>query len=64
VIQEHVKKPMAEELLFGELQKGGVVKVDVDAADPERLDFEIIPGDRLNDTKPKRKPKKTKETVK
>ncbi len=29
VIQEHVKKPLAEELLFGRLAKGGVVKVDV-----------------------------------
>ncbi len=30
VIQEHVKKPLAEELLFGKLVKGGVVKVSVD----------------------------------
>ncbi|MEM7642284.1 MAG: ATP-dependent Clp protease ATP-binding subunit ClpA [Pseudomonadota bacterium] len=29
VIQEHVKKPLAEELLFGKLAKGGVVKVGV-----------------------------------
>ncbi|WP_375549250.1 ATP-dependent Clp protease ATP-binding subunit ClpA [Oceanicaulis alexandrii] len=64
VIQDHIKKPLAEEILFGQLKKGGVVKVDVDAADPERLDFEIIPGDRLNDAKPKRKKKKTEETVK
>jgi len=27
VIQEHVKKPLAEELLFGKLAKGGAVKV-------------------------------------
>src|SRR5690606_38955904 len=27
VIQEHIKKPLAEELLFGKLQKGGVVRV-------------------------------------
>jgi ATP-dependent Clp protease ATP-binding subunit ClpA len=27
VIQEHVKKPLAEELLFGRLAKGGAVKV-------------------------------------
>ncbi|MEM9796808.1 MAG: ATP-dependent Clp protease ATP-binding subunit ClpA [Pseudomonadota bacterium] len=31
VIQEHVKKPLAEELLFGKLAKGGVVKVGVKA---------------------------------
>ena len=29
VIQEHIKKPLAEELLFGKLAKGGVVKVSV-----------------------------------
>src|SRR5690242_11402350 len=27
VIQEHIKKPLAEELLFGQLSKGGVVRV-------------------------------------
>ncbi|MFC4726416.1 ATP-dependent Clp protease ATP-binding subunit ClpA [Glycocaulis abyssi] len=47
VIQEHIKKPLADEILFGQLRKGGVVKVDVDAADEDRLDFEIIPGDRI-----------------
>ncbi|QIE55492.1 ATP-dependent Clp protease ATP-binding subunit ClpA [Pikeienuella piscinae] len=29
VIQEHIKKPLAEELLFGKLAKGGLVKVEV-----------------------------------
>ncbi|MEM9793158.1 MAG: AAA family ATPase, partial [Pseudomonadota bacterium] len=29
VIQEHIKKPLAEELLFGKLAKGGVVAVTV-----------------------------------
>tara|TARA_R100000750_G_scaffold60376_1_gene49740 strand:+ start:3810 stop:6140 length:2331 start_codon:yes stop_codon:yes gene_type:complete len=29
VIQEYIKKPLAEELLFGQLAKGGVVKVSV-----------------------------------
>ncbi|MEN8895081.1 MAG: ATP-dependent Clp protease ATP-binding subunit ClpA [Yoonia sp.] len=29
VIQEHIKKPLAEELLFGKLVKGGLVKVGV-----------------------------------
>jgi ATP-dependent Clp protease ATP-binding subunit ClpA len=27
VIQEHVKKPLADELLFGRLAKGGIVRV-------------------------------------
>ncbi len=42
VIQEHIKKPLAEELLFGKLAKGGVVKVDVGA--DGKLTFEIIEG--------------------
>ena len=29
VIQEHIKKPLAEELLFGKLMKGGLVRVGV-----------------------------------
>src|SRR5690606_9231786 len=31
IIQEHVKKPLAEELLFGKLQGGGLVRVDLGA---------------------------------
>ena len=31
VIQEHIKKPLSEELLFGALAKGGAVRVAVDA---------------------------------
>jgi ATP-dependent Clp protease ATP-binding subunit ClpA len=38
VIQENVKKPLAEELLFGKLTKGGVVKVSVDTA-TDKLTF-------------------------
>ncbi|MEM6901406.1 MAG: AAA family ATPase, partial [Pseudomonadota bacterium] len=41
-IQEHVKKPMAEELLFGKLSKGGAVKIDVDPDDETKLAFEYI----------------------
>ena len=29
VIQEHIKKPLAEDLLFGKLSKGGLVIVSV-----------------------------------
>jgi len=38
VIQEEVKKPLAEELLFGALQKGGAVTVGLDA-DEKKLTF-------------------------
>lgn len=31
VIQEYLKKPLAEELLFGSLQKGGTVRIGLDA---------------------------------
>ena len=37
VIQEHIKKPLAEELLFGKLVKGGSVKV---ALADDKLTFE------------------------
>ena len=30
VIQEHIKKPLAEELLFGKLARGGLVRVDLE----------------------------------
>ncbi|WP_438992012.1 ATP-dependent Clp protease ATP-binding subunit ClpA [Lentibacter sp.] len=51
VIQEHIKKPLAEELLFGTLAKGGVVKVGVKDG---KLDLRIEGPDkpRLADTKP------------
>ena len=38
VIQEHIKKPLAEELLFGKLKNGGTVKVSV-ADGKLRLDY-------------------------
>ncbi len=53
VIQEHVKRPLADELLFGRLAKGGVVKVTVkDGA----LDFELTetPKKAPKSAKPKR----------
>src|SRR6185437_14895070 len=39
VIQEHIKKPLAEELLFGKLVKGGSVKVTLKDG---KLDFDIV----------------------
>ena len=39
VIQEYIKKPLAEELLFGRLVKGGAVKVTLK---DDRLDFDIV----------------------
>jgi ATP-dependent Clp protease ATP-binding subunit ClpA len=51
VIQEHIKKPLAEELLFGRLMKGGVVCVTLkdDAID---LQIEEPQKPRLAGSKP------------
>ncbi len=51
VIQEEIKKPLAEELLFGKLAKGGVVKV---AVKDGKLDLQINPPEtrRLATKKP------------
>ncbi|MCX8951971.1 ATP-dependent Clp protease ATP-binding subunit ClpA [Ruegeria sp. NA] len=51
VIQEYIKKPLAEELLFGKLAKGGVVRVSVKKGD---LDLEILGPDqpRISGDKP------------
>jgi ATP-dependent Clp protease ATP-binding subunit ClpA len=43
VIQEHIKKPLAEELLFGKLAKGGVVRVSVKKGD---LHLDILGPDQ------------------
>jgi ATP-dependent Clp protease ATP-binding subunit ClpA len=43
IIQEHVKKPIADEILFGSLKNGGVVKVLLDAKDASKLAFEFVP---------------------
>jgi len=48
VIQEHIKKPLAEELLFGRLVKGGSVKVTLK---DNKLDFEIVEA-KASATKP------------
>ncbi len=53
VIQEHVKRPLADELLFGRLAKGGVVKVTVKDG---KLDFALTeaPKKAPKSAKPKR----------
>ena len=52
VIQEQVKKPLADELLFGKISRGGRVAVDVKAG---KLNF-IFP-DPESDNKPPNKKK-------
>jgi ATP-dependent Clp protease ATP-binding subunit ClpA len=41
VIQDSIKKPLAEELLFGKLEKGGVVRVGVEG---DKLTFAFTPA--------------------
>jgi ATP-dependent Clp protease ATP-binding subunit ClpA len=74
VIQEHIKKPLAEEVLFGSLMKGGTVKVTVekkaDGEDGLKLDLLADTGDRPRPKppkearKPRRRPAKAKAKVK
>jgi ATP-dependent Clp protease ATP-binding subunit ClpA len=46
VIQEHIKKPLADELLFGKLENGGTVKVVVEGeGEARKLTFELIAAD-------------------
>ncbi|EPY01445.1 ATP-dependent Clp protease ATP-binding subunit ClpA [Magnetospirillum fulvum] len=42
VIQEHIKKPLAEELLFGRLAKGGTVRITI--GPDGGLAFDIVAG--------------------
>ena len=46
VIQEHIKKPLADEVLFGKLKGGGHVRVIVakDESGTEKLGFEFLDG--------------------
>jgi ATP-dependent Clp protease ATP-binding subunit ClpA len=63
VIQENIKRPLADELLFGKLAKGGLVRVGIkDGA----LTFDITPRPPKGDRKPKqitRKPPKVPALV-
>ncbi len=48
VIQEHIKKPLAEELLFGKLAKGGVVVVKIEKG---KIAFGYAQDDKTPPTK-------------
>ncbi|MBH0237066.1 ATP-dependent Clp protease ATP-binding subunit ClpA [Methylobrevis albus] len=70
-IQEHIKKPLADAVLFGALKKGGTVKVSVETradgstglkldviADPSRIKPEVVDDDvKPKKTRAPRKPK-------
>jgi ATP-dependent Clp protease ATP-binding subunit ClpA len=47
VIQEHIKKPLADEVLFGKLKGGGhvrVVLVKDEATGADKIGFEFVEG--------------------
>jgi len=50
VIQEHIKKPLAEELLFGKLAKGGIVQVGVKEG---KLDLRLMSPEKARITRNK-----------
>jgi ATP-dependent Clp protease ATP-binding subunit ClpA len=54
VIQENIKKPLADELLFGRLQKGGEVVIRMIDG---KIDFEITPNAAPSGNRKKRKPR-------
>ncbi|NBR53114.1 MAG: ATP-dependent Clp protease ATP-binding subunit ClpA [Rhodobacteraceae bacterium] len=53
VIQESIKKPLAEELLFGKLMKGGVVKVKVK---DDKIELEVLAPEQAKITHSAKKP--------
>ncbi|EFO29299.1 ATP-dependent Clp protease ATP-binding subunit ClpA [Roseibium sp. TrichSKD4] len=68
VIQEHIKRPLADEVLFGKLQKGGTVKVSV-SEDEAGLLLESVEERKEPPKKPKAKaaakakPKRRRKTA-
>jgi ATP-dependent Clp protease ATP-binding subunit ClpA len=69
VIQEHIKKPLADEVLFGKLKKGGTVRVSVEGGEggEQTLRLEPLPADlpvRPKKEEPEAAPAKRKPAAK
>jgi ATP-dependent Clp protease ATP-binding subunit ClpA len=72
IIQEHIKKPLADEVLFGKLKSGGHVRVvlvkdeGVAGVDLEKIGFEFLEGpvtpkpEKLPGTRKRTSPRKPK----
>ncbi len=56
VIQENIKKPLADEILFGRLKNGGTVRVLLDREN-DKLAFEFITDEKAAPEVGKKKPK-------
>jgi ATP-dependent Clp protease ATP-binding subunit ClpA len=64
VIQEHIKKPLADEVLFGRLKDGGAVKIRLEGEGLKRhLAFEYFPADPSTRLKSKEEDDDGEETV-
>ncbi|PHR56750.1 MAG: ATP-dependent Clp protease ATP-binding subunit ClpA [Robiginitomaculum sp.] len=59
-IQNHVKKPLSDAILFGDLKNGGLVKIDIDPKNADKLAFSLFPEGpkRKSGKKPSRQTKK------
>src|SRR4051812_13968886 len=55
VIQDHIKKPLADEILFGKLKNGGTVRVLLDQ-EKDALAFEFVPAETRAPGPKSRKP--------
>ncbi|MEO8301884.1 MAG: ATP-dependent Clp protease ATP-binding subunit ClpA [Rhizomicrobium sp.] len=64
VIQDNIKKPLADEILFGKLKDGGTVRVLLDR-EKDRLAFEFIPAAEAKPRAPrgKKTPDKKSEKI-
>jgi len=60
VIQDNIKKPLADEILFGKLKEGGTVRVLLDR-EKDKLAFEFVPATEAKPRPPKSK--KAKENI-
>jgi ATP-dependent Clp protease ATP-binding subunit ClpA len=62
VIQDNIKKPLADEILFGKLKGGGTVRVLLDR-ETDKLAFEFIPAAEAKPRAPKAAKKKPAESA-
>ena len=56
VIQEHIKKPLADEVLFGKLKHGGTVRVTVEKKETGETGLKLESLSDANPVKPKKEP--------
>ena len=60
VIQDNIKKPLADEILFGKLKDGGTVRVLLDR-EKDKLAFEFVPAADAKPRPPQRGKKKSED---